>query len=344
MRALLPLFLIAFLLGPAACPAAVAGEPGLWQYVHPESQFLAGIDCARARNSATGKMLLRKLAADPTAAAVAGPAAEALGMLDRVLISGAPAAGKDKVDVLVALEGRFDRAALRRLMPAGTAVERMKGYDVLVPPRSQRQDMLLALISDRLALAGQRADLQRVLGAPAPLKDTALVTRATLLAVENDVWLTSSMAPAAAVAALAPQARQFEEIESAELGVSLARGLNVNAHLTARTEKDAKALATFAQLGLAMVSQGKGQPAELASLLSGLSFKTDGRVVHIGFEVSLAQLEQGVSQIGSKLTASAAAPRAVPAAAVAPAPARQRTIRIVGAEGGDREIAYPANR
>lgn len=331
---------VLFLFFPGLCPPAVAGEPGLWQYVQPEAQFLVGLDWTRARNSATVRMLLERLRKQSPQLAPAQTALDALNMVEHALVSGSvPEGGTAQPDVVVALEGRFDRAALKRLMPPGTASERFKGCDLLVPPRSRAGDMLLALVSDRLAVVGVRAELARILAAPAPLKDAALVARATLLASEYDVWVASGVAPARAAAVLAPQVKGFEEIESVDVGISLQRGLALNARVTAHSADDAKALATFAQLGLAMAGQGKGQPAEVAALLKSVSFKTEGRVVHAGFDFTLAQIERGLSGLRTQV-AAVAVPRKVRAAE--PVQPVRRSIRIVGAEGGEREIPYSA--
>ena len=63
---------------------------------------------------------------------------------------------------MVAVEGRVDRASMKKLMPAGTAVERFQGVDLFVPPKGQDTDMLLALVSDRVALIGDRDSIKRI--------------------------------------------------------------------------------------------------------------------------------------------------------------------------------------
>ena len=363
---------VSALLALVFCPSVCAGQPALavpqapanlWQYVHPGTRFLAGVDWQRAKNSATGRMIARQLAGKGQQFAASGPAMAIFDHFDRLLISTTGQeieSPKQQPPMVVAVEGRVDRAEIKKLMPPGTAVERFKGVDLFVPPKGQDTDLLLALVSDRVALIGDRDSLMQILESPTGTHDAALLDRAMQLSVQCEMWMVSAVPPGQAAGKALPAMKQLDDIESLDLGISLAKGLGLRANLMTKTEDSAKALATLAQLVTSMAAQSPQQSPEVTAIMKGLDVKTDGVAVRISMDVPLAQLEKGILSVksttpaGGKKTlesflgigpptqsAMATGPRpAVAVEAARPLPAQKRTIKISGLDEGPKEISY----
>lgn len=357
----------------AAQPSKPAVEVNLWQYVHPDTTMLVGLDWQKAKNSATGRLFARQLASKSGQWTSSASAQALLDSVDRILIStnGQTAEELGQPPVVVALDGRMDRAQLKKLMPVGTAMERFKGADLLVPPRSKEAEMLAAIVSDRVVLIGDRDSLGRVLDAGTGTRNVDLLERATALSAQCEFWLVSTVPPSRAVGGSMPNMKQLDDIESMDLGLALQKGLEVRANLVTKSEDSAKGLATMAQLLASMASQQAKDSPELASLARNLMVKTDGMKVQVRMDVPLAQLERGLVQMrASSATGSAAGKRtlesilgiqpsggmppglrasreqtesaAMTAVTVAQPPAvpQKRTIRISGMDDGPKEITY----
>ncbi len=343
---------------PPVAPAPVS----LWPYAHPDTPFLAGLDWQRAKNSPTGRMLVRQLTGKGQPFPWSGPAMAILDQVDRVLVSSTGRQAEppgQPPPMVVAVEGRVDRGLIRKLMPGGTAVERFKGVDLFVPPKGQDTDLMLALVSDRVALIGDRESLARILEAPTGAGEKALAARAGQLAAQCEMWLVSAVPPGQAAGNVLPGMKQWDDIESMDLGLSLAQGLGFRANLRAKTEDSAKGLAALAQLVVSMAAQSPQQSPEITAMMKNVSVKTEGQAVRIAIDVPLAQLEKGVLSvktttaeagkrslesylgIGPFRAASVAAqaPAAAPVAVIKPPP-EKRTIRISGLEEGSKEIVY----
>ncbi|HEY3439386.1 MAG TPA: hypothetical protein VGK29_01475 [Paludibaculum sp.] len=357
------------LLAMVFCPTVWAGQPAasappaqanLWQYVHPDTRFLAGVDWQRARSSATGRMIAKQLAGKGQQFTSSGPAMAIFEHFDRLLIS---TTGREvstpgqQPPMVAAVEGRVDRASMKKLMPVGTAVERFKGVDLFVPPKGQDTDMLLALVSDRVALIGDRDSITRILETPTGTRDAALLDRAMQLSVQCEMWMVSAVPPGQAAGNSLPAMKQLDDIESLDLGVSLAKGLGLRANLFTKTEDSAKGLAALAQLVTSMAAQSPQQSPELAAIMKNLDVKTEGKAVRIAMDVSLAQLEKGMvsvksaTQVAGKKSLesflgmdppsqSAAVMLPKPVVAAKPLPPQKHTIRISGMEDGPKEIVY----
>jgi len=327
----------------------------LWRYTHPETQVLVGVDWGKARTSATGKMLARKLAG--TGALKAAPVPLDLSdKIERVLIStsGAVTAADAQPPVVVAVEGRFDRVSLKKTMPAGTASERFQGVELYVPPKSKAGEMLLAVVSEQVLLLGDRASLGRVLASKG--YDGPLKARAAQLAGQCEIW---------AVAEGGMNVKQLDEVKGIDFGLTLQKGLGLNLRMVTESEEAAKKLGALGQLVSGMVAQDAKQNPEISAVMKSLSVKTEGATLQMSLDVPLATLERGVTEMASSFRSTGPPtlesllgmrpqgglppglrPVARPAgvvvstAPVTPAVPQKRTIRIQGGEDGPKEITY----
>jgi len=148
--------------------------------------------------------------------------------------------------------------------------------------------------------------------------------------------------------------------------------LGVRANVIMKSEDAAKGMAMLAQLVTSMATQDTKQPPELTNMIRSLKVTTEGTAVRASVDIPLAQLERGVLQakssaegMGKKTLESflgispsgqmppglRPAVKGVRDVAVQgqmvttppkaePEPPRTRTIRIVGSEGGEKEITY----
>ncbi|MGJ5816218.1 hypothetical protein [Paludibaculum fermentans] len=354
-------------------PVAKVADLNLWQYVHPSTNMLAGLDWQKAKSSATGRMFARQFAAQAGKLQGAGQAMALLDSVDRILIStnGQLASESGQPPVVVALEGHIDRAQMKKMMPPGTALERFKGADLLVPPASKEPEMLAALVNDRLVLIGDRDSLGRVLEAGSGTRNVELLERATALSAQCELWLVSAVSPSVAAGGSMPGMKQWDDVESMDFGIALQKGLGIRANLVTKSEESAKGLATMTQLIASMASQQSKDSPELASIARNMMVKTDGMKVQIQLDVPLAQLERGMVQMRASaattgkrtlesflgmqpsgqlppglrsavkgLPESAAMTPVVMSAPPVPLVPQKRTIRISGMEDGPKEITY----
>ncbi len=359
------------LVGAAAGLRAVsAAQPDpaaqAWKLVHPEAKWILGVDWSRARNSAAAQIFIRQFEVSRTRVESAGLGLGALASLDRILVSGASLelTGKDAPEGFVAaIEGKIDRARLKKELPPGTAVEKFRGADLYVPPKAGPQEPLLAVVSDSLMLMGDRESLGLVLSGKGGARDTELAGRAARLAAEAEIWVVSAAwkgNPATHAGGQDP----FQGLERMELGVSLRDGVRLTGVLTADSEQSAQGLAGLVQLAGAM---GGNNPA--AAWLRQLQMEMKGRELALALHLPAAELERGIEagkaameQAGRQALESLMggdtvklpegvrpAVRARSGAAgnsgvialpeASPVP-KVRKILIVGAEDGPKEIQY----
>lgn len=354
MRSLLSLLLPIGLL--AATP-----EPALWQFIHPDAKLLMGIDLLKAKNSPTGRMLAKQF---QSAAGAQVSGTEFLDMADRILASSPGAEQGERPAMVVAVEGRMDRARLKKMLAEGTAVERYRGVDLLVPPKRKNTDLLMAIVSDKIGLMGDRASIERALDSSATRSENQLFARAQELAAGNEIWLVSTVSPAAAAGDMLPGPKQMEDVDSMEFGLNLQQGLGLNLVLGMKSEESAQSLAAMAQAFTVLASQNAKQNPQAAQLAKSLKIQSDKSNVRVTMQVTMAQLERSVTEMRagmqtagkrtldsllgmqpaasgwpSGLSASAPVTPKVAAVVEPPVP-KTRTIKIVGLDNGEKEITY----
>lgn len=362
------------------CPEVNAGEPSLWQYLHPGTKTIVGIDWQRAKASGTGKMISRQLAQSGGIKSTAN-GMEVLELVDRVLIStsGRPSTPGQMPQAVIAIQGKLNRETLQKLAPKGTAIQKFKGADLFVPLNSKADDPLVALVSEQFALMGDRESLALVLdGQGTGSAEAELVGRAMQLAADCEVFVVSreSLAEAAGPSAEGtPAMKQLQDIEAVDLGISLAKGLGLKGAIVSKDPASAQSLAMMTQLFTTMAaSDPKQANSELGRIARGLKVSTEGKTVQLSLDIPLAQLERGVVQLrasakefGTKTLESlvgvspkpgsipglrpAASPQLAqasvqqgqqeaPVRPKGPEPPVKRTIKIVGLDAGDKEISY----
>lgn len=348
--------------GAAQVPPSAAVN--LWNYVHPETQVLIGIDWQKARVSPGGRLIGRQVAATGALQQASLPIGDLLDRIERILVTShaLPGAAPGAQPPMVAIvEGRFDKAAIKKLLPPGTATERFKGADLFAPPKGSGKDPLLAMVNDRLLLIGDRDSLGEALSNSTPMKDANLREKAMQMAGQCEIWLVSAASPGRPSGLNLPEMKQLEDIESMDLGIVLQKGLGLRLRLDTKNEDAARSFATMAQFLTTMVAQDKKQTPEMAAIVRSLNVKTEAKSVKLALDIPLATLEKGLTEMRASmktagpptlegllgmrpqvglppgLQQTAQRPAYVPPPPPTP---QKRTIRIVGSEEGTKEITY----
>jgi hypothetical protein len=349
--------------GMILAPIVRAADP-LWAYTHPEAKVLIGIEWQRAKSSVAGQMVRRQLSELGGSVTGASQGLDFIESIDRILLSAPGELGGNPADspVLVALQGRLDRAALRKAMIPGTAVERYKGLDLLIPPRGAGQDMVAALVNDTLTLLGDRLSIELALSGGHGLRDAALRGRAEQMAAECDFWMIAAVPPVkSGIAPMDnPLAASFDNLLSMDLGLSLANGLGLKVNMEFTDAASAQSLALGTQMITSMLMGGPASSPEMSKIARSLNVEQTGPQLRFSLDIPMDLLEQGVMQ--ARAGFEEAGPRTLegllgmrpqsglvpgtrptvtqPVAAAMPLEPQKRTIRIVGLADGDREIDY----
>ncbi len=354
-------------------PAAIAGED-LWSYILPGAKVVAGIDWQRAKSSDTGVMLMKKLLATPgVKSKMTESGLDFIDGFDRLLISSpGQGPGSDGKNIaVIAIAGRFDRAKLKKSMPAGTAIERLRGIDLFVPPTAKADEMVAGWVSETLMLMGDRESITEVLDARSGLSDRALLSRARQLETQHEFWMIAD-APPYVAAGSGPGATQgIDDIRSMEMAISLRQGLGLKANFTMPDAEKAQGAAMLAQMFTAFPPSPNQQGSALGAIAKNLGVKVEGPMIRVNLKLSVAELERAAVEVragledgsrrslesligvggggslppGSRAAVRSESVRSLPMTAppaAAPAQPVKKTIRIVGLDEGVKEVSYTA--
>ena len=350
------------------CPSVQAASPEIWQFAHPDSNVLIGIEWARAKSLPGGRVFSSELADAGAKAKHSGTGFEILDSVDRILVSTAGRGGfqANNTPMVIAIEGRLDLAKIRRLLPPGTALERFSGVDLYVPPKTKPNEPLLAVLNERMVLFGPRRDLAAVLDARSGAA-AELSQRAAALSSQCELWVAAT-APSEDIApGSAASGNQFKDIEAIELGVSFAAGLGLRMDVTAKNEAAAQGFAGLVQIVSSMAAKDAQKQPAVAELARQLEVATEGRILRLRMNVPVEQLQKSIAEFRQKAAEAGAqglgsllgvpipgglpgalgsAPQAGPVSKAAqtpppaPLPQEKQVIKIYGMESGPVEIPY----
>ncbi len=316
----------------AALPVFGADDSVLWRFVHPHAKALAGVEVRRFMESPPGRELRNQLAASEFGSL---DGLEILDDVERLLLSSPGQKGRQDAQVVIAVEGRFQRDRIRKSV-VGDEVGSVTyhGVQIYVPKRTQGKRMALGLVNDRILLFGDLACVQEAIDGP-PAR-TAVMARATDLAREHEMWIVVDGMPANLVGSKAPQLAVLKEITGLDAGVSLADGLRLDVNLAAQSATSAGTLAGSLTMLLNMaMMQSKDRP-EVRDLANKLRITAEGAAVRIRLSVDQAELQRNVAALRARKPELEV--RAV-TRTTETLPEKSGSILIYGLEGGTREIA-----
>jgi hypothetical protein len=314
-------------------------DAGLWRFVPPNVHAIIGLDWKRTGQSKLG-LWLRDQWLGSEAAAVTGP--EFLDSVDHILISSTGARdANQEAPLLIAIQGRFDPAKLRRGLPArGAKVQVFESMAIYRPPGKDARDLAFVPLDAHIVLAGDAHSVYEAIensrAAAADDNRSELLTHARRMDAIYDCW-SLLQAPGA----LASEhftlgvfgAEEFgADARNIEVGITLRRGMALAAALTARSESAAKtAAANFERLIKLAARDRNAQPA-LALFASKLKIGVDRAAVLISANIS----EPETVKLAARLTAA----KDKTVIDIPPEESKRPVIRIEGLEDGPREVPY----
>ena len=321
--------------------ALASGDSLLWRFAHPGARAMAGLDWRRVLDSPVGRELKRELENSDLATAPEG--FNVLTDVERVLLSSPgkrPGMGKNDAPVVIAVEGRFNLAEIRKSALGNDVTSRTyQSVEIIAPKRKDGDRMALALVNEHIVLFGDTGCVEAAIaGGTAP----ALSRRALELARDNEFWIVADSVPWDLAANRAPQLAMLREITGIDAAVSLRQGLGLTFNLVAKSRESAQSIAGSLGMLLNMASlQAKERP-EVASLLRKLTIVSDEATVKLAMSVDEAELERGMASFRAQRPELRirAAVRGDLQTPVAPAEPEKKSIFVHGLEGGPREIPY----
>lgn len=326
--------------------AKADSNPSWWNYASPDATALVGINWENLRESPLAGALSAELSSP---AGMGFPSIDCL-MQARQMVISSPA-------FLAMAAGSFPSATLKQQAAhAGMRGIKYKGIAMWLPQKAA--DLGVAQISEQLLLVGSIKTLEAAIDnslAENARRYSPLLPHAARFSQTADLWVVSTRLPD-------PLANRFVPIEGAaqsfEGSVSVRNGLDVEAWLDAGSPNLGVALARAIRQASAgfpefarslQVTEGAGKvgltlelsPEELSAALKSDSDQQPA------LAVKAPKPEPAPAPTAAPaVVAKAAAPVPAPVSAVAPepvppVPVKPLVIRIVGLDGGPREIPFP---
>ncbi|MBN8731085.1 MAG: hypothetical protein J0L64_11120 [Acidobacteria bacterium] len=378
------LFAVALVLGASSLGAEPqsASLPTYWRYSHPEAKVLMGVDVRGILNSPLGQKLFQEMKSMGGAwtSSASAEDMELLQGIERVFLS-APAqagnlSGAVQREAVVAIQGTFDPARLRRMLGARGKRSSYKGVEMWSESGSSAKAVgaQLAIVSPQVILIGDSASLRAAIDHHASADPNRaydpVFLRATEMAPLYEIWFVGNIPPKSLTgdgAAPAGPMAAFDTVESFEAGISIKQGMQLQFNLNTVSPAEASKIAQGLAGMMMFATAAQADTPELGEFLKRVKFGSAGAQVQVSALWSQAELESGMKQMQARvkqaLPGALAAVPTRPAASgvsdwnVAPAasrptvanaepaytpepppPAGPLTVKILNAEGGNKEV------
>jgi hypothetical protein len=289
--------------------------PRAWNYVAPDASALVGIEWQQLGDSFVADALGEELSGTGR---LGFPDLECLRNAREILLAGP--------DLLGVVSGSFPASTVAaQAASLGMKTADYDGVRLWIAPGTRRS---LAQVSDTLLLIGFRdtleAAIDRSLLMTAERQSSPLLARGAHLAATFDLWIAATALPDPLVRVFLPM-----ELESGDFdgGVSVRHGLFLDARYDMATPEDAEQSADYFRQAI----------PGFHALLRGMHVIEDGPSVRLKLQVTPEQLAQ---QLRTPEPPKPVAAEAQPAPS-STAPAKPRTVHIVGLDDGPREIPLP---
>ena len=280
-------------------------------------------------------------------------------------------------EMVVALQGTFDLVKLRRMVAAKGQKKLYKGIELWSEPSAQagKAAMVLALVSPQILLLGDPPSIKAAIdnhAAAGPEKAyDPVFLRATELAPLYEIWFVGNIPPKALAgggeAAPSPFSG-FDSVESFEAGISVKQGMQLQFNLNAQSPAEASKMAQGLAGMMMFATASQSNSPELGEFLKRVKFGSAGAQVQVSAAWSQPELETGLKQLQARAMKTVAdpmasvpvrpaangaaewnvAPQSPGASTVANAepsspvetaqPAGPLTVKILNAEGGNKEL------
>jgi hypothetical protein len=350
-------------------PAFVSGQSGApaLRFVYPNAKALISINWQRIRELPAGAIIRDKWLNAGFAAAI--PGIELLDDIDRVVISSpgneaVKDTGNDAAvepgdaPLLIAVEGHFDAAQVRRLFTRlGSKPQAYNSFQVYRPQGKDAKDMAYVLFDPGTILFGDApslfAALDRNQFGPPAAEPGSIVARAAGMDAAYDVWLiitTPDVISNDRLANLFAGGEWTADAQGFEAGVNLRSGLTADVTVRFASEAVAKRVVAEMTKLTAVLSRDKKAESQMQAIAKKLKFSSDGPAARISLRLTSQELEKSAQAlIAARETPAAAHPapgliaptQAANPTPVTSAPSKPAVIRIEGLDEGPREIPYP---
>ena len=294
-------------------------HPAWWRFAAPEATALVGMQWDHLRSSPFADAIGGELSGEGS---LGFPDLDCLKEARQILISSL----SSSPSVLAIASGNFPAATLRdQAVRKGLKRTAYREVEIWVTPG--KETLSVARLSDDLVLLARVKNLQdaidRSLLEEADRPFSPLLARAAHYS-QDDLWVVAVHLPD-------PLAERFvpidAEAEGFEGGIAIQNGLRLRAVLSAASEDAAAQLAETL----------KQMVQSLPPVARGIEVNFDQTSVTLGMAVNREQLMAGLKAAAEPpATVAAAAPVVKPEAPVKPA--GPQVIRILGLDGGPREI------
>ena len=282
--------------------------PGAWNYIAPDSTAVVGIEWQQLRESFLADALGEELSGSGR---LGFPDLACLRDARQILLAGP--------DLLGVASGSFPAAVVAaQATDSGLRSVDYDGVRLWIAPGTRRRSV--AQVSDTLLLIGFRDTLEAAIDRSlltAERQSSPLLARGAHLAAIYDLWITATALPDPLVSVFIPVALESGDFDG---GVSLRRGLNLDARYDMATREDAETSADYFR---------EAVPG-FHALLRGMNVIEDGYSVRLKLQVAPAEL-----------AAHLRPPEPEPAKPAPKEPAKPRSVRIVGLDDGPREFPLP---
>lgn len=300
-------------IGLAAPPAIGESYPSYWNYIAPDSSAIVGIEWKQLRESFLADALGTELSGD---GGLGFPDLACLHDAREILLAGP--------DLLGLVSGSFPAAAVaEQATSLGLRSVDYDGVRMWISPGTRRRSV--AQVSETLLLIGFRDTLEAAIDRSlltAERQSSPLLARGAHLAATYDLWIAAASLPDPLVSVFIPLKLESGDFDG---GVSLRRGLTIDARYDMATPEDAEASADYFR---------EAVPG-FHALLHGLNVIEDGNSVRLKLQVAPRDLAEQLRPPEPE--------SAKPAAVTPKAPAKPQSVRIIGLDDGPREFPLPVH-
>lgn len=327
---------------------------------HPNAKMLIGVDWQKAIASPLAPVLVKQvhLGGHPLLTFL-----ESIDGVERLLVS-SPGEKAGRKPLLVVADGRFLLSKIRAsAVSDGAVTRRYNGVEMLVPPDATNDDLHFALLDGNTILFGDGLSVKGAIDRwqrPGNWYGrNPLFPRAEALSAAQDIWAAVED-PAMSLASLGLQGTALaEDVEQIDLGIRTGETMEAQLTIRAVNEESIQTLAGGLPALLQMAALTYADQPYLSQVAKRLKVTRDRQYLRMGVALEAKLLDQSLAELrhsGTPQTLAAGPPvqtpmpsQAVAAIAQKPVPAPvslaaapRRVIKIIGAEGGDREIPYEA--
>lgn len=359
-----------------SAPAQSTSMPSYWRYAHPDARFLIGADVKSLLGSPLGAVLKQRLAGGTFSTNATGDEIDLLYSIDRILVSspGSPTefSSARQPDMVVAVQGSFDAAKVRKIVAGKGSKKSYRGIEMWTDNTPGSKGMV-AIASPQVLLFGDQRSLHAAIdnyaSASAAKAYDPVFLRGAELAPIYDLWLVGEAPPNALAGGGAPQMAAFEKVKSFEMGLSFKTGVDFQFNMNADSEENAKTLAQGLAGLMAFAAASKADDPQIGEMMKRIRFGNAGAQAQIAASWSLAEVESGINSLQAQILGSAADAfssiqarpavkggtgwevKAAPARATVanadprpaappepPQPAGPLKVRILNADGGNKEV------